>query len=183
MAVIFRETQLPGVIEIEPEVFGDPRGFFMEIYHREKYREAGIDVEFVQENHSRSGRRVLRGLHYQLRHPQGKLVRVVAGEIFDVAVDIRRSSPHFGEWAGAVLSAENRRLLYIPPGFAHGFCVTSDLAEVVYLCTDFYDPEDDRGILWSDPEIDIHWPITEPVLSRKDRNQPLLCNAVEQLPE
>ncbi len=181
--MIFRETQLPGVIEIEPEVFGDPRGFFMEIYHREKYREAGIDVEFVQENHSRSGRRVLRGLHYQLRHPQGKLVRVVAGEIFDVAVDIRRSSPHFGEWAGAVLSAENRRLLYIPPGFAHGFCVTSDLAEVVYLCTDFYDPEDDRGILWSDPEIDIHWPITEPVLSRKDRNQPLLCNAVEQLPE
>ncbi len=179
----FRETQLPGVIEIEPEVFGDARGFFMEVYQREKYRAAGIDVDFVQENHSRSALRVLRGLHYQLRHPQGKLVRAVVGEIFDVAVDIRRSSPHFGEWAGAVLSAENRRLLYIPPGFAHGFCVTSDMAEVVYQCTDYYDPEDDYGILWSDPEIDVHWPITEPVLSRKDQHHPLLCSAVEQLPE
>ena len=179
----FRETQLPGVIEIEPEVFGDARGFFMEVYQREKYRAAGIDVDFVQENHSRSTLRVLRGLHYQLRHPQGKLVRAVVGEIFDVAVDIRRSSPHFGEWAGAVLSAENRRLLYIPPGFAHGFCVTSDMAEVVYQCTDYYDPEDDYGILWSDPEIDVHWPITEPILSRKDQNHPLLCSAVAQLPE
>jgi len=181
--VNFRETQLPGVIEIEPEVFGDARGFFMEVYQREKYRAAGIDVDFVQENHSRSTLRVLRGLHYQLRHPQGKLVRAVVGEIFDVAVDIRRSSPHFGEWAGAVLSAENRRLLYIPPGFAHGFCVTSDMAEVVYQCTDYYDPEDDYGILWSDPEIDVHWPITEPILSRKDQNHPLLCSAVAQLPE
>ncbi len=181
--MIFRETQLPGVIEIEPELFGDARGFFMEVYQREKYRAGGIDVEFVQENHSRSALRVLRGLHYQLRHPQGKLVRAVVGEIFDVAVDIRRSSPHFGEWAGAVLSAENRRLLYIPPGFAHGFCVTSDMAEVVYQCTDYYDPEDDRGILWSDPQIDVHWPITEPLLSRKDRHHPLLGSATEQLPE
>jgi len=179
----FRETQLPGVIEIEPELFGDARGFFMEVYQREKYHVAGIDVDFVQENHSRSLLRVLRGLHYQLHHPQGKLVRAVVGEIFDVAVDIRRGSPHFGEWAGAVLSAENRRLLYIPPGFAHGFCVTSDVAEVVYQCTDYYDPEDERGILWSDPEIDVHWPITEPTLSRKDQRHPLLCSAVEQLPE
>ncbi|NCO57631.1 MAG: dTDP-4-dehydrorhamnose 3,5-epimerase [Nitrospirae bacterium CG18_big_fil_WC_8_21_14_2_50_70_55] len=179
----FRETQLPGVIEIEPELFGDARGFFMEVYQREKYRAAGIDVEFVQENHSRSALRVLRGLHYQLRHPQGKLMRAVVGEIFDVAVDLRRASPHFGEWAGAVLSAENRRLLYIPPGFAHGFCVTSEVAEVVYQCTDYYDPEDERGILWSDPEIDVHWPITQPILSRKDQHHPLLCSAVEQLPE
>jgi len=179
----FRETQLPGVIEIEPELFGDARGFFMEVYQREKYRAAGIDVEFVQENHSRSALRVLRGLHYQLRHPQGKLMRAVVGEIFDVAVDLRPASPHFGEWAGAVLSAENRRLLYIPPGFAHGFCVTSEVAEVVYQCTDYYDPEDERGILWSDPEIDVHWPITQPILSRKDQHHPLLCSAVEQLPE
>jgi len=179
----FRETQLPGVIEIEPELFGDARGFFMEVYQREKYRAAGVDVEFVQENHSRSALRVLRGLHYQLRKPQGKLVRAVVGEIFDVAVDIRRSSPHYGEWAGAVLSAENRRLLYVPPGFAHGFCVTSDMAEVVYQCTDYYDPEDERGILWSDPEIDVHWPITEPILSRKDQHHPLLGDAADQLPE
>jgi len=179
----FRETQLPGVIEIEPELFGDARGFFMEVYQREKYRAAGLDVEFVQENHSRSALRVLRGLHYQLRRPQGKLVRAVVGEIFDVAVDIRRTSPHYGEWAGAVLSAENRRLLYIPPGFAHGFCVTSDVAEVVYQCTDYYDPEDERGILWSDPEIDVHWPITEPILSRKDQHHPLLGDAGDQLPE
>lgn len=180
--MIFRQTQLPGVIEIEPELFGDARGFFMEVYQREKYHAGGIDVDFVQENHSRSALRVLRGLHYQLRRPQGKLVRAVVGEIFDVAVDIRRSSPHFGEWAGAVLSAENRRLLYIPPGFAHGFCVTSDMAEVVYQCTDYYDPEDDRGILWCDPQIDVHWPITEPILSRKDQHHPLLGSAAEQLP-
>lgn len=179
----FRETQLPGVIEIEPELFGDARGFFMEVYQREKYRAAGVDVDFVQENHSRSALRVLRGLHYQLRHPQGKLVRAVVGEIYDVAVDIRRGSPHYGEWAGAVLSAENRRLLYIPPGFAHGFCVTSDMAEVVYQCTDYYDPDDERGILWSDPEIDVHWPITEPILSRKDQHHPLLNSAADQLPE
>jgi len=175
--VTFTETELPGVVLVQPKVFGDARGFFMEVYHKERFAAAGIDVEFVQDNHSRSEGRVVRGLHYQLRHPQGKLVRVIAGAIFDVAVDIRRSSPTFGRWVGGMLSAENHHELYIPPGFAHGFCTCADVAEVVYQCTDFYDAKDERGILWNDPDIGIAWPTLDPILSDRDRVNPRLRDA------
>jgi dTDP-4-dehydrorhamnose 3,5-epimerase len=179
----FTELDLPGVTLIEPALFGDARGFFVELYHRRKFSAAGIDVEFVQENHSRSAAGVLRGLHYQLRRPQAKLVRVVLGEIYDVAVDIRRNSPHFGRSTGVILSASNHQQIYIPAGFAHGFCVTADAAEVVYQCSDFYAPDDERGLLWSDPDLGIDWPVQQPILSERDRHNPRLRNVGIDLPE
>lgn len=173
-------TELPGVLLIEPHVFGDQRGFFMETYHQARYQESGIPDRFVQDNHSRSRRGVLRGLHYQLVQPQGKLVWVARGQVFDVAVDIRRGSPTFGRWAGAVLDDSNYHQFYIPPGFAHGFCVLSEEADFFYKCTDYYHPQSEQGILWNDPAIGIDWPIQEPLLSAKDLRLPLLA---EQVPE
>jgi dTDP-4-dehydrorhamnose 3,5-epimerase len=173
-------TCLPGVRILRPRVFGDDRGFFMETFRDSEFRENVADVTFVQDNHSRSGKGVLRGLHYQIRHPQGKLVRVIAGQVFDVAVDIRKSSPDFGRWAGAVLSAENKDMFWVPPGFAHGFYVMSDHAEFVYKCTRYYAPEHERVILWNDPAIGIDWPLSGrdlPVLSSKDENGVLLKDA------
>ena len=167
------QTDLPEVLLLEPRVFGDARGFFLESYNRRAFREAtGIDTEFVQDNHSRSKRNVLRGLHYQIRQPQGKLVRAIAGEIWDVCVDLRRSSPRFGKWAGFALSADSRRMAWVPPGFAHGFLVTSDFAEVLYKTTDYYAPEHERTLLWSDPALAIAWPLAggEPLLAEKDRS-------------
>jgi dTDP-4-dehydrorhamnose 3,5-epimerase len=162
-------TRLPEVLLIEPKVFGDARGFFFESWNEREFERAGIRAKFVQDNHSRSEKGVLRGLHYQLRQPQGKLVRVTEGEIFDVAVDIRRSSPTFGRWEGARLSAQSKRMLWVPIGFAHGFCVLSDFAEVLYKATDFYAPEGERCILWNDPELKIEWPLSgAPLLSPKD---------------
>jgi dTDP-4-dehydrorhamnose 3,5-epimerase len=176
-------TDLPGVLLIEPTVFGDARGFFLESYHAQRYAEAGIPDHFVQDNHSRSQRGVLRGLHYQLTHPQGKLVWVTSGEVFDVAVDIRKGSPTFGRWVGVTLSADNHRQLYIPPGFAHGFCVLSETVDFLYKCTDFYHPEDEGGVLWCDPNIGVNWPVTTPVLSEKDQRYPRLVEVpVERLP-
>jgi dTDP-4-dehydrorhamnose 3,5-epimerase len=165
-------TSLPGVLVLEPVVHRDARGFFLEVYHADKYREAGLDVRFVQENHSRSLRGSLRGLHWQVTHPQAKLVRVIAGEIYDVAVDIRRGSPTLGRWAAATLSAENFRQMYVPVGFAHGFCVTSDVAEVEYKCTDVYDPSGEAGIPWNDPALGIDWPVGSPILSPRDTRHP-----------
>lgn len=173
-------TQIPEVVILEPQVFRDERGFFLESYNRQKYREAGIEQEFVQDNHSRSQRGTIRGLHAQLNRPQGKLIRVSAGEIFDVAVDVRRGSPTFGQWVGAWLTADNFRQMYVPPGFVHGFCVTSDFAEVQYKCTDFYDPTSEISVLWNDKEIGIDWPldeIAEPILSKKD----LVAKPLQQL--
>jgi dTDP-4-dehydrorhamnose 3,5-epimerase len=178
----FLTTALPGVLVIEPDVFRDPRGFFFETFHAKKYEEGGIPGTFVQDNHSRSERRTLRGLHAQRGHPQGKLVRVLQGEVFDVAVDIRRGSPTFLRWVGVILSAENFRQCYIPPGFAHGFEVTSECAEFEYKCTDFYDPTDELRISWNDPAIGIVWPLGDPVLSDKDRAAPPTAELMEQLP-
>lgn len=162
-------TALPDVLLIEPRVFGDDRGFFFESYNRRVLADAGIDAEFVQDNHSRSRRGVLRGLHYQIEHAQGKLVRVSSGEVFDVAVDIRSGSPTFGRWLGMTLSADNKRMLWIPPGYAHGFIVLSDAAEFLYKTTDYWYPEHERTLLWSDPEIGIAWPLDgEPALAAKD---------------
>jgi len=161
-------TSLPGVLIVEPQVFGDDRGFFLESFNSVRFAEHGLPTHFEQDNHSRSRQNVLRGLHYQLLKPQGKLVTVVRGEVFDVAVDIRRGSPTFGRWFGTVLREDEHRYVYIPPGFAHGFCVLSDSADFVYKCTSVYDTDDDRGVLWSDPEIGIEWPVTEPQLSSKD---------------
>jgi len=161
-------TQLPEVLLLEPRVFGDSRGFFFESWNEREFERAGIRARFVQDNHSRSGKGVLRGLHYQIRQPQGKLIRVIAGEIFDVAVDIRRSSPGFGKWEGVRLSAESRSMLWIPVGFAHGFYVLSDFAEVLYKATDFYSAEHERCLLWNDPELGIAWALAAPVLSAKD---------------
>jgi len=164
------QTNLDGVLHIEPKVFGDARGFFLETYNKARYMEAGFpDVEFVQDNHSRSSKGVLRGLHFQLNHPQGKLVQVATGSVFDVAVDIRAGSPTFGQWYGCVLSEENHHQLWIPPKFAHGFCVLSDTADFVYKCTNYYQPEDEGGLLWNDPDVGIDWPLTEPLLSEKDK--------------
>ncbi len=164
------ETALPGVLILEPKVHGDARGFFMESYNRRRFAELGLPIEFVQDNHSRSARGVLRGLHYQIRQPQGKLVRVTRGAVFDVAVDLRRSSPSFGRWAGVELSEDNHRMLWIPPGFAHGFLVISETADFLYKTTDYYAPEHERCIRWDDPDIGIAWPLeTEPLLSAKDR--------------
>jgi dTDP-4-dehydrorhamnose 3,5-epimerase len=172
-----RETTLPGVLIIEPKVFGDERGFFMETYHREAFRAAGIADVFVQDNHSRSAGGVLRGLHYQEPHAQGKLVRCTRGAIFDVAVDIRRGSPSFGRWFGLELSDANKLMLRVPPGFAHGFCALQDESDLVYKCTTLYDPAADRAILWNDPDIGIEWPIASPVLSAKDAIAPRLADA------
>jgi dTDP-4-dehydrorhamnose 3,5-epimerase len=163
------ETPIPGVLIIEPKVFGDERGFFLETWNQARYREAGIAETFVQDNLSFSRRGVLRGLHFQNPHPQGKLVHVLQGEVFDVAVDIRIGSPTFGQAVAEVLSADNKRQLYVPPGFAHGFCVTSDTALFAYKCTDLYHPESEGSILWNDPDLGIAWPVTEPELSAKDR--------------
>lgn len=173
----FIETPLPGVILIEPKLFSDDRGSFMETYHAERFAAAGITAPFVQDNHSRSRRGVLRGLHYQEPHPQGKLVRCTRGALFDVAVDIRRSSPHFAKWYGVELSESNRLMLWIPPGFAHGFCATTDEADLVYKCTEIYRPECDRSLAWNDPEIAIAWPVSDPMLSAKDAAAPLLRDA------
>jgi dTDP-4-dehydrorhamnose 3,5-epimerase len=169
-----RETELPGVVVIEPRVFRDERGFFVESYHARRYAEAGIPGPFVQDNHSRSLRDTLRGLHFQWRKPQGKLVRVIEGDIYDVAVDVRPDSPTFGRWVAARLSAENFLQIYVPAGFAHGFCVTSDVAQVEYKCTEIYDPEGEGGIAWDDPELAIPWPTRSPVLSNRDRAHPRL---------
>lgn len=167
----FSNTNLPGVVLIEPKVFEDERGFFFESYHKRLFDEQAISLDFVQDNHSRSKQGALRGLHYQIRQPQGKLVRVILGEIYDVAVDLVKSSPSFGEWTGHTLSAENKKELYIPPGFAHGFYVVSEWAEVLYKATDYYAPQWERTLLWNDEQINISWPLIngkEPLLSPKD---------------
>ena len=164
------ETNLPGMCIIEPDVHGDDRGFFMESYNQRDFARLGIDCAFVQDNHSRSQRSVIRGLHYQLAHPQAKLVRVMLGKVYDVAVDVRRRSETFGRWAGVTLSAENKQMLFVPEGFAHGFCVISEFAEFAYKCSDFYAPVEERGIIWNDPELAIPWPLGDsaPILSPKD---------------
>ena len=172
------QTALPGVLVLEPKLFGDARGFFLESWNRQTFAGLGLDLDFVQDNHSRSAKGVLRGLHYQLNEPQGKLVRVVSGAVFDVAVDVRKSSPHFGQWVGYELSADNRRMMWIPPGFAHGFLVLSDSADFLYKTTTYYAPQWDRGIRWDDPQIGVQWPLEgAPVLSAKDQVQPLLKDA------
>lgn len=168
------DTTIDGVVIIEPEVFGDQRGFFLESFQVQRYRDAGIEDTFIQDNISRSVEGTLRGLHYQYPRGQAKLVQVLHGEIFDVAVDIRRGSPSFGKWVGVTLSAENHRQMYIPQGFAHGFCVLSESALFMYKCSDYYVPQDEQGVLWSDPELNIQWPITKPVLSSRDQDLPLL---------
>jgi dTDP-4-dehydrorhamnose 3,5-epimerase len=178
----FLETTLPGVTLIEPDVFKDSRGFFLETWHQKRYAEAGIAGPFVQDNLSFSGRGTLRGLHAQVRRPQGKLVRAVEGEMLDVAVDIRRGSPTFGRWVGYVLSGENFRQLWIPPGFAHGFCVLSERVHVEYKCTDFYDKSDEITIAWNDPQIGIDWPAKEPLLSARDAAAPTLAATADRLP-
>lgn len=177
----FRRLDIPEVLLVEPNVIHDARGFFLETYHRDKYAAGGIPETFVQDNQSFSRKGVLRGLHAQLRHPQGKLVRAIIGEIFDVAVDIRPDSPTFGKWVGAILSEGNAHQLYVPPGFAHGFCVLSDVAHVQYKCTDVYQPGDEIGVVWNDPEIGIDWPVGDPVLNDKDRNAPRLAEIVQRL--
>ena len=168
------ETQLPGVLIIEPKVFGDHRGFFKETFQIERYQEAGIDLSFVQDNHSRSQRGVLRGLHWQKTRPQGKLVSCAMVDVFDVTVDVNTSSKTFGTYVGVELSAENHRQLWIPPGYAHGFCVLSETADFQYKCTDLYIPEDEGGLIWNDPELGIQWPIESPSLSEKDLALPTL---------
>jgi dTDP-4-dehydrorhamnose 3,5-epimerase len=173
--VQFVPTALPEVIVVEPDVHQDPRGFFVETYHAGKYRAGGIPGPFVQDNHSRSARNTVRGLHLQLQRMQGKLIRVIEGEIFDVAVDVRRGSPTFGTWVGVNLSASSFRQVYVPPGFAHGFCVLSDGAQVEYKCTDLYDPASEIGIAWNDPAIGITWPVVDPLLSERDRKNPSLA--------
>jgi len=180
--VRFLPTELPGVLIVEPDVHRDGRGFFLETYHAERYRAAGIAGPFVQDNHSQSSAGTLRGLHLQLRRPQGKLVRVVEGEIFDVAVDVRVGSPTFGRWVGNFLSAGNFRQCYIPPGFAHGFCAVGGPVQVEYKCTDLYDPASEIGIVWNDPDIGIAWPVRDPTLSPRDRQHPRLSELLDRLP-
>ena len=168
----FIKTDIEGVTIIEPTLFGDDRGYFMETYNYNEFKAAGLDMEFVQDNQSKSKKGVLRGLHFQKNNPQGKLVRVVSGEVFDVAVDIRKGSSTYGKWVGVVLNTENKRQFYIPEGFAHGFLVLSETAEFVYKCTRFYDPSDEGGLMWNDPDIGIDWPISEGmnlILSEKDK--------------
>jgi dTDP-4-dehydrorhamnose 3,5-epimerase len=176
-------AQVPDVLIIEPDVYSDARGFFLETYHAARYRAHGIDGPFVQDNHSRSRAGTLRGLHLQVGRPQGKLVRVIAGEIYDVGVDVRRGSPTFGQWAGTLLSAENFRQCYIPAGFAHGFCVLSEVAEVEYKCTDLYEPSSEIGIAWNDPALGIAWPVEDPLLSDRDRSHPKLADLTDRLPK
>jgi dTDP-4-dehydrorhamnose 3,5-epimerase len=178
----FLSTELPGVLIIEPDVHRDPRGFFLEFYHLQKYREGGISLPFVQDNHSYSVRGTIRGLHAQSQRPQGKLLRVIEGEVFDVSVDIRKGSPTFAQWVGVHLSSENFRQCYIPPGFAHGFAVLSPSAQLEYKCTDYYDPADEIGVLWNDPEIGVVWPVETPILSAKDRGAPRLREIANKLP-
>jgi len=185
MAFKVIETSLPGVMLIQPQVFEDQRGYFLETFNQKRYAQAGLYRAFMQDNHSHSRRHVVRGLHYQLKNPQGKMVYVVQGEIFDVAVDIRRGSPTFGKWVGAHLTEENHQQLFIPEGFAHGLCVVSETADVIYKCTDIYVPGDDYGILWSDESIGIDWPISYDlaVVSEKDQKNPRLGDVTpDQLP-
>ncbi len=174
-----RPTEIPDVLVIEPRVYGDARGFFFESFNQRVWEEkTGLASRFVQENHSRSARHVLRGLHYQIRRPQGKLVRVILGAVFDVAVDLRRSSPTFGRWVGRELSADNRRQMWIPEGFAHGFVVLSEVAEFLYMTTDYYAPQHERAVIWNDPDLAIDWPLDNgPTLSEKDRNAPRFRDA------
>ena len=170
-------TKLKDCVIIEPNIFGDDRGFFLEIFQAKRYSQlAGINLPFVQDNHSRSSRGVLRGLHFQKTKPQGKLVRVVRGEVYDVALDIRNGSPTFGQWEGIILSDENKRQFWVPPGFAHGFLVLSDTADFEYKCTDYYDPSDEGSGLWNDPDLDIPWPLADPILSNKDASADRLVN-------
>lgn len=171
------KTELPGVLILEPKRFGDDRGFFMELFHAKRYEEAGISGPFVQDNFSRSAKGILRGLHFQEPHAQGKLVQVMAGAVYDVAVDVRRGSPTFGKFVGVELSADNRRQLWVPAGFAHGFCVLSESADFHYKCTDVYTPASERGIAWNDPDLAIPWPVTSPLLSPKDAAAPRLKDA------
>lgn len=173
----FENTELAGVVVCTPDVFRDGRGFFLETYHAQRYADGGVRAVFVQDNRSRSSKNVLRGLHYQLHRPQAKLLSCTRGTVFDVAVDIRRGSPSFGKWTGVVLSEDNFKQIYIPAGFAHGFCVLSETAEIAYKCSEFYDPRDDRGIRWNDPDIAVSWPVADPVLSRKDTLHPFLRDA------
>jgi dTDP-4-dehydrorhamnose 3,5-epimerase len=172
-------TELEGPVLIEPEVHGDDRGFFLESWNERRFAEAGIEARFVQDNHSRSARGVLRGIHYQLARPQGKLVRVTSGAAFDVAVDLRRSSPQFGKWTGVELTASNKRMLWIPPGFGHGFLALEEGTDFLYKCTDFYLPGDERGVAWNDPAIGIDWPLEDiaPIVSERDSAAPLLADA------
>ncbi|NUA29701.1 dTDP-4-dehydrorhamnose 3,5-epimerase [Cupriavidus basilensis] len=181
MSLRILRTDIPDVLILEPKVFGDDRGFFFESFNIKQFEEAtGLTETFVQDNHSRSSHNVLRGLHYQIRHPQGKLVRVVAGSVFDVAVDLRKSSPTFGKWVGATLSAQNKRQLWVPAGFAHGFLVTSDSAEFLYKTTDYWHAEDERSIAWDDADLNITWPISgRPILSTKDSQSPTFRKATD----
>jgi dTDP-4-dehydrorhamnose 3,5-epimerase len=177
------QSGLPGVLIVEPKVIGDSRGFFYEGWNRQRFEGNGIGTDFVQDNISVSGKNVLRGLHYQWPYPQAKLVQILEGEVWDVAVDIRQDSPHFGEWVGVNLSSENHRQLYIPEGFAHGFCVLSERAIFLYKVNEYYHPETDKGVLWSDPRIAVPWPVSEPILSEKDVKQRLLADIpVGELP-
>lgn len=180
MSFVCENTSLPGVKLIKPSVFGDQRGFFQELYHCDRYREHGIDGVFVQDNWSRSAAGVLRGLHYQLQKPQAKLVSVIRGAVFDVAVDLRRGSPTFGQWHGCMLTEENHHQFYIPEGFAHGFCVTEGPVDFMYKCSNLYDPADDRGIRWNDPAIGIDWPLENPVVSEKDKALPVLEDQLQE---
>jgi len=176
----FEATRLPEVVLIKPRVFGDPRGFFFESWHADKFAAAGIDARFVQDNHSHSVRGTLRGLHFQIQQAQGKLVRVTHGSVFDVAVDLRRSSPRFGHWVGVTLSDVNHQMLWVPPGFAHGYLALSDEVDFLYKCTDFYAPQHERAVRWDDPRIGVHWPLApgeQPLLSGKDAVAPLLADA------
>jgi dTDP-4-dehydrorhamnose 3,5-epimerase len=183
MAIHIQKTKLQGAVVVQPDVFGDDRGYFLETWNRQTYAEAGLDIGFVQDNLSFSRRGTLRGLHFQNPRAQGKLVSVLVGEVFDVAVDIRANSPTFGQWIGVRLSAENKRQFYIPPGFAHGFCVTSETALFAYKCTEFYSAKAEASIRWNDPDLDIDWPVDEPLLSEKDRHAPYLKDfPVHRLP-
>jgi dTDP-4-dehydrorhamnose 3,5-epimerase len=175
-------SALPEVLVVEPDIVRDVRGFFLETYQVDRYKAHGIDGPFLQDNHSRSAGRTIRGLHLQRRHMQGKLIRVIEGEIFDVAVDVRRGSPTFGRWVGVTLSAANFRQCYVPPGFAHGFCVTSDVAQVEYKCTALYDPASELGIAWDDPALAVAWPVADPILSARDSRNPTLSAQTDQLP-
>jgi len=178
------ETVLPGVLILEPKVFGDARGFFLETFHKQRYEDVGIPetgLEFVQDNHSRSAKGVLRGLHFQLENPQGKLVSAGTGAVFDVAADVNPDSATYGQWVGVELSEDNHRQLWIPPGYAHGFCVLSSVADFQYKCTALYHPESDGGVLWNDPELDIQWPIDMPLLSAKDKQLPRLSEVKREL--
>lgn len=175
------DTSLPGVYELRPSIFRDARGFFLETYHRAKFATLGITGSFIQDNHSCSAKGTLRGLHYQLHHPQAKLCRVVEGDALDVAVDIRLGSPHFGKWTNVILSAEKQNQVYIPAGFAHGFLALTDRVQFLYKCGDFYDPADEHGILWSDPDLNISWGAANPLVSEKDARYPRLVNVPREL--